>query len=195
MVYAPFMVNTGTVGVETGAEGWTLATPGYQITFPRDHLAHYDFRTEWWYFTGHLTADDGLRFGYELTFFRQGIRPPGKRDPQMSRFVVGDLKFAHFTVTDVNGKRFRFEQKASRGAFGEAGFDAFTIAALMGHSDIHTPARYVRATGEKQTRGSRSGDARFQRSCPQIGHTPTMATCTRRCKLLKYKARRGSSDG
>jgi integrase len=29
---------------------------------------------------------------------------------------------------------------------GEAGYDAFTIASLMGHSDTHTPARYVRAT-------------------------------------------------
>jgi integrase len=29
---------------------------------------------------------------------------------------------------------------------GEAGFDAFIIAALMGHSQIQTTARYVRAT-------------------------------------------------
>lgn len=29
---------------------------------------------------------------------------------------------------------------------GEAGFDAFTIAALMGHSNVRTPQRYVRAT-------------------------------------------------
>ena len=29
---------------------------------------------------------------------------------------------------------------------GEAGYDAFTIAAWMGHSDIHTTARDVRAT-------------------------------------------------
>ncbi len=36
---------------------------------------------------------------------------------------------------------------------GEAGFDAFTIAALMGHSQIQTTARYVRAT-ERNTRAA-----------------------------------------
>ena len=39
-----------------------------------------------------------------------------------SRFVVDDLKFAHFALTDVDGKQFHFQQKLSRGAFGEAGF-------------------------------------------------------------------------
>ena len=31
------------------------------------------------------------------------------------------IKFAHFSVTDVAGDKFHFEQRASRGAFGEAG--------------------------------------------------------------------------
>lgn len=105
------------------AADWKTAEPGWHYEFPRDHHAHDEFKTEWWYFTGNLADAGGRRFGYQLTFFRQGIRPPAERDPTLSRFVVGDLKFAHFTVTDADGQRFRFEQKASRGAFGEAGFD------------------------------------------------------------------------
>ena len=102
---------------------WKKAVPGWQYEFPRDHHAHRDFKTEWWYFTGNLFDADGRRFGYELTFFRHGVRPPEARDPAASRFIVNDLKFAHFGLSDVSGKRFRFEQKTSRGAFGEAGFD------------------------------------------------------------------------
>ena len=100
-----------------------MAEPGWRYEFPRDHHIHEDFKTEWWYFTGNLADAAGRRFGYQLTFFRQGIRHPAERDPAMSRFVVGDLKFAHFTITDVAGRQFRFEQKTSRGAFGEAGFN------------------------------------------------------------------------
>lgn len=102
---------------------WKIAEPGWRYEFPRDHHAHREFKTEWWYFTGNLFDTDGHRFGYELTFFRQGIRPAAERDPKVSRFVVDDLKFAHFAITDVDGQQFRFEQKTSRGAFGEAGFD------------------------------------------------------------------------
>jgi predicted secreted hydrolase len=105
------------------AAEWKTAEPGWSYEFPRDHHAHDEFKTEWWYFTGNLADSTGRRFGYQLTFFRQGIRPPAERERELSRFVVDDLKFAHFTVTDAAGGRFRFEQKTSRGAFGEAGFD------------------------------------------------------------------------
>jgi predicted secreted hydrolase len=109
-------------GVFVAAE-WKIAEPGWKYEFPRDHHAHPEFKTEWWYFTGNLFDQEGQRFGYELTFFRQGIRPAAARDPNASRFIVDDLKFAHFAVSDVNGRQFRYEQKMNRGAFGEAGFD------------------------------------------------------------------------
>ncbi len=102
---------------------WRLALPGWQYQFPRDHRPHFGFKTEWWYFTGNLRAEDGRRFGYQLTFFRQGIRPPAQRGGEGSRFIVGDLKFAHFAITDVARGAFHFEQSLSRGAFGDAGFD------------------------------------------------------------------------
>jgi predicted secreted hydrolase len=105
------------------ASDWKIAEPGWRYEFPRDHHAHREFKTEWWYFTGNLFDPDGHRFGYELTFFRQGVRPAAERDPNASRFIVDDLKFAHFAISDIARQQFRFEQKTSRGAFGEAGFD------------------------------------------------------------------------
>ena len=111
------------LGFVSSAADWKIAEPGWKYEFPRDHHAHREFKTEWWYFTGNLFDQDGHRFGYELTFFRQGIQPAAQRDPNASRFIVDDLKFAHFAISDVGGRQFRFEQKTSRGAFGEAGFD------------------------------------------------------------------------
>jgi predicted secreted hydrolase len=104
------------------AAEWKTAQPGWRYEFPRDHYIHEDFKTEWWYFTGNIADESGRRFGYQLTLFRQGIRHPSERNGELSRFVVGDLKFAHFTVTDVARGEFVFDQKASRGAYGEAGF-------------------------------------------------------------------------
>lgn len=109
--------------VESHASDWRTALPGWRYEFPRDHRVHPEFKTEWWYFTGVLADESGRRYGYQLTFFRQGLRMPGAPAPA-SRFVVDDLKFAHFAVSDIAGQRFRFAQKIGRGAFGEAGFGA-----------------------------------------------------------------------
>lgn len=98
---------------------WKPALPGWRYEFPRDQYAHPDFKTEWWYFTGNLEAEDGRRFGFQLTFFRQGVRRGGA---VQTRFAVDDIKLAHFAVTDITGGKFRHAQKVSRGTFGEAGF-------------------------------------------------------------------------
>src|SRR5579863_613362 len=56
--------------LEAGAQ-YRTALPGYRYAFPRDHFNHPDFQTEWWYYTGNVKAQDGHRFGFELTFFRR----------------------------------------------------------------------------------------------------------------------------
>jgi len=104
-------------------EEWKSAQPGWNYEFPRDHGPHREFKTEWWYATGNLSDEQGHEYGFQMTFFRQGIHP-GKKPAGSSRFRVMDLPFAHFAFTDVSGKTFRYYQRSSRGAFGEAGFGA-----------------------------------------------------------------------
>jgi predicted secreted hydrolase len=128
------------LGIFCLGAGWKVAEPGLEYHFPRDHHAHADFKTEWWYFTGNLTNGRGRRFGYELTFFRQGIRPPDERTGTTSRFIVDDLKFAHFTVTDAAGRRFLFHDKVSRGSFGDAGFDDGDRVAWIEHWTLRMKA-------------------------------------------------------
>src|SRR5262249_16381190 len=51
------------------AFGYRLALTPYTFHFPRDHAAHPEYQTEWWYYTGHL-RNGNRTFGYELTFFQ-----------------------------------------------------------------------------------------------------------------------------
>jgi predicted secreted hydrolase len=103
------------------AKQYCVARAGYRYEFPRDHFSHDCFRTEWWYFTGNVTSDDGLRFGYQLTFFRDAVDNPY---PNPSRWRVDQLYLAHFAVTDIEAEEFAHAQRISRAAIGLAGVDA-----------------------------------------------------------------------
>jgi predicted secreted hydrolase len=105
------------------SDGFRVAEPGYVYEFPRDHGSHDDFRTEWWYYTGHLTAQNGRRFGFQLTFFRRGM-PAGQVRTLPSRWSIRQLYLAHFAVSDIKGDRFRFSEKMSREGLGKAGADS-----------------------------------------------------------------------
>lgn len=102
-----------------GAGDFQAARPGRMFQFPQDHGAHPDFRTEWWYYTGHLKSSGGETFGYQLTFFRVGLRKP---DPQArSAWRADAVFFAHLAVSDPNRGIFHFREKVQRGALGLAG--------------------------------------------------------------------------
>ena len=106
---------------DTSGLSWKKAKPGWTYEFPRDEFAHPDFKTEWWYFTGNLETKSGRRFGYQLTFFRQGVRPPANRPPVDSQFVADHIWFAHFAISDIDSEHFHHTEKFSRGAFEQAG--------------------------------------------------------------------------
>jgi predicted secreted hydrolase len=99
-------------------------TGACDFVFPRDHGAHSDFRTEWWYYTGNLCASSGKRYGFQLTFFRSQIAEPGseKAWPQNpSAWRTKDLFLAHSALSDLETKRFYFDERVARGGAGLAG--------------------------------------------------------------------------
>ncbi len=95
-----------------------LALPGYTFSFPRDHYSHDDFRTEWWYYTGHLRAASGEAYGYQVTFFRSGVAE-ARANP--SRWAAKNLYLAHFAISDIPGKSFRYFERVNRAGLGQAG--------------------------------------------------------------------------
>jgi predicted secreted hydrolase len=93
-------------------EDWKPAAAPWTWVFPRDHGSHPDYRTEWWYFTGNLETRTGAQYGYQLTFFRQGIVP--KPAHPGNTWSVRDIYLAHFAVSDIPANRFHHAEHASR---------------------------------------------------------------------------------
>jgi len=115
-----------------GAFTYQLALPGRKLTFPADHYSHPDFKTEWWYYTGHLESETGKRYGYQVTFFRFGVRDrQGEIKDKPPYFT--DLYMAHFAVSDIDRKKFLFRERINRGYQGKA--DAATDRYLVWNED------------------------------------------------------------
>ena len=104
------------------ASGFTyqLALPGRQFSFPADHFSHPNFKTEWWYYTGHLESESGKRYGYQVTFFRFGLRDRQKDSPDQPPLFT-ELYMAHFAISDVTLKNFTFRERINRGYDDKAG--------------------------------------------------------------------------
>jgi predicted secreted hydrolase len=103
------------------------------VVLPRDHYAHDDFQTEWWYYTGVLSAEDQRTFGFELVFFRRrteydhylGIPIPG-------HWIANPAHLAHFAIADPRRRELYFREYIARDyrqdfGMGGARSDAFAV--------------------------------------------------------------------
>jgi predicted secreted hydrolase len=77
-----------------------VATPTPRpIQLPADDRPHHDL-TEWWYYTGHLTADSGAAYGFEVVVF------------QIERADIPVVYAAHVAITDHQRGEFYYDQRS-----------------------------------------------------------------------------------
>ncbi len=102
--------------------GFARATEVREFVFPADHGPHPEYRVEWWYYTGNLTAADGRRFGYQFTLFRVALTPSDSvLAARTSGWAANQFYMGHVGVSDIDGGRFYDFERFSRGAAGLAG--------------------------------------------------------------------------
>ena len=105
------------------AEGYREVVQGKALRFPQDHLAHDDFKIEWWYLTANLSTATGEDVGVQWTQFRIGLTPPTSLQGQAKNsWSTNQLYMAHAAVTTKS--EHLIAEKWSRGHPQLAGVDA-----------------------------------------------------------------------
>ncbi len=103
--------------------------------WPRDHGAHLDARTEWWYVTGDLVDERGTEFGFQVTIFRQGLEPGDPvrgESPLRARHALA----AHVTLTEVATGKFRQAERLRRMAAGLAAVSTTDLDSMVEDVEI-----------------------------------------------------------
>ena len=104
--------------------GFFSVTGPCNLIFPKDHGPHPGYRTEWWYYTGNLQSDAGIPYGFQLTFFRHQISPPGaqKKWPEPhSAWRTQQIYLGHAALSDISKKRYLPSERIARESLGIAG--------------------------------------------------------------------------
>ncbi len=113
----------------------------HELIFPRDHGAHAQYRTEWWYITGWVSDEGGGKLGVQVTFFRSR---PGVQEDNPSAFAPKQLVFAHCAVADPRLGRLRHDQRAARAGLALADAEAGNTHVWVEDWSLQlTPGGYV----------------------------------------------------
>jgi predicted secreted hydrolase len=166
------------------------------LNFPQDHGPHPDYQTEWWYFTGNLQAEDGRRFGYQLTFFRRAIQSPKNSPERDSRWATNQVYMAHFALADISNQEYRAFERIARGAVGLSGAQAAPFRVWLedwwveetGRNLLDLPSYHLQAAQDgikldlsldDQKGPILQGDQGFSRKGPEAGQASAYYSLTR----------------
>jgi len=107
-------------------EGFALPSETIALEFPRDHGSHPEFKSEWWYLTGHLEGPEPQdRFGFQLTFFRSAT-VPSNQEPEAAQ--PRQIYMAHAAFLNKSTGEHLYEERFNR--------DAWNADAEVGHLSV-----------------------------------------------------------
>lgn len=130
MLAVPLLGSSGDASAR-GDDGWVRIEGPPALELPRDHGAHPEVRTEWWYLTANLADGEGRQYGVQVTFFRHGLdpSPPSPGDsPLRARHALA----AHLAVAEIDAGRFRHAERVRRADGLLAGFAADGLRLWLG---------------------------------------------------------------
>ena len=167
---------------------YPAAQPGIALAFPRDHGAHPEFRTEWWYITGWVQTGAAERSASRSLSFV----PPALQEDNPSAFAPRQLLFAHAAIADPREGRLRHDQRARARDSGSParGEDRPTCASTTGRcawkATRYRAQSLARVRPRSRLRGARAGAAarprRLQPQGPAAGR-PATTTAGRNCRI------------
>jgi predicted secreted hydrolase len=189
---------TATAQDAASPDGAFLAVTGpCRLQFPRDHGAHPGYRTEWWYYTGNVRAPDGELFGFQLTFFRRQLSPPGAEAiwPQPpSPWRSQQLFLAHAAISDIGAKTFYHAEQLSRTGPAIAGVQheqdgTATVflrdwSAELGHRQHRLKAAADDFSFELSLQSEKAPVPHGDQGYSRKGATPERASCYYSCTRL-----------
>jgi predicted secreted hydrolase len=115
----PNELSVQSILTDEGMGGFERAYSPRSFVFPADHGPHPRFKHEWWYYTGNLETEQGRRFGFQLTLFRNALAP--KPPERASAWATEQIYMAHFALSDIQDGIFHSFERFSRASLGLAG--------------------------------------------------------------------------
>ncbi len=198
---------------DANTEKFARALAPREFDFPQDHGPHNDFQTEWWYYTGNLTTQDGRHFGYQFTLFRRALVPPDETSSVVRRpssLAFTQLYFAHFAITDSTANEHVAFEKYSRSAAGLAGAQAqpfqvfiedWSVRTIMGTGSAEAVQIRAQQDGyaiELDLSMSKpivfQGDRGLSQKSPEAGNASYYYSMTRMATHGKVTTPQGSFD-